>query len=96
VRVSFFDFSSTMTPALRQKMQLARKKKQAPAKASLLALGNPPLGNRSVALAKFAKMDAELHPLPEAAAQVRALGRFSLRRQARTTKTGCWGCVAKK
>jgi CHAT domain-containing protein len=57
-----------------REMQLTSKKNPAPAKASILALGNPALGNRSKELAKFAKMDAELQPLPEAAAQVRALG----------------------
>jgi CHAT domain-containing protein len=59
-----------------REMQLAGKKKQPPARASLLALGNPALGTRSKELAKFVKMDAELQPLPEAAAQVRALGRL--------------------
>jgi CHAT domain-containing protein/Tfp pilus assembly protein PilF len=57
-----------------REMQLTSKKKPSPAKASILALGNPALGNRSKELAKFVKMDAELQPLPEAAAQVRALG----------------------
>jgi CHAT domain-containing protein/Tfp pilus assembly protein PilF len=59
-----------------REMRLANKKKQAPAKASLLALGNPALGNRSKELVKFVKMDADLQPLPEAAAQVRAIGRL--------------------
>jgi CHAT domain-containing protein len=59
-----------------REMQLASKKEPAPAKASILALGNPALGTRSKALAKFAKMDAELQPLPEAATQVQALGRL--------------------
>jgi CHAT domain-containing protein len=59
-----------------REMQLASKKKQAPAKASILALGNPALGTRSKELAKFVKMDAELQPLPEAADQVRVLGRL--------------------
>jgi CHAT domain-containing protein len=59
-----------------REMQFVRKKKQTPAKASILALGNPALGNRSKELAKFVKMDAELQPLPEAAAQVRALERL--------------------
>jgi CHAT domain-containing protein len=59
-----------------REMQLASNKRRAPAKASILALGNPALGTRSKELAKFAKMDAELQPLPEAADQVRALGRL--------------------
>jgi CHAT domain-containing protein/Flp pilus assembly protein TadD len=59
-----------------KEMQLARNKNHTPAKASILALGNPALGTRSRELAKFVKMDAELQPLPEAAAQVRALGRL--------------------
>jgi CHAT domain-containing protein len=59
-----------------REMQHASKKRQATAKASLLALGNPALGDRSKELAKFVKMDAELQPLPEATAQVRALGRL--------------------
>jgi CHAT domain-containing protein len=59
-----------------REMHLAHKKKQTPAKASILALGNPALGTRSKELAKFVKMDAELQPLPEAAAQVRALERL--------------------
>jgi CHAT domain-containing protein len=59
-----------------REMQLARKKRQSPAKASILALGNPALGTRSKELAKFVKMDADLQSLPEAAAQVQALGRL--------------------
>jgi CHAT domain-containing protein len=59
-----------------REMRLASKKNQTPAKASLLALGNPALGTRSKELVKFVKMDAELQPLPEAAAQVRALGQL--------------------
>jgi CHAT domain-containing protein len=66
------------TPSLSvlREVRLAKKNKQAPAKASLLALGNPDLGNQSIETAKFVKMDIELHPLPEAATQVRALGRL--------------------
>jgi CHAT domain-containing protein/Tfp pilus assembly protein PilF len=59
-----------------REMRLTRKKKQTPAKASILALGNPALGNRSKELTRFVKMDAELQPLPEAADQVRALERL--------------------
>jgi CHAT domain-containing protein len=72
------DAAISYTPSLSvlREMQLVRKKKQSPAKASILALGNPALGTRSKELAKFAKMDAELQPLPEAAAQVRALERL--------------------
>jgi CHAT domain-containing protein len=69
------DAAISYTPSLSvlREMQLASKRKQAPAKSSLLALGNPALGNRSRELVKLVKMDAELQPLPEAAAQVRAL-----------------------
>jgi CHAT domain-containing protein/tetratricopeptide (TPR) repeat protein len=59
-----------------REMRLASKKNQPPAKASILALGNPALGTRSKEVAKFVKMDAELQPLPEAAAQVQALERL--------------------
>jgi CHAT domain-containing protein len=59
-----------------RELHLVREKNQSAVKASLLALGNPALGNRSVELAKFAKMGADLQPLPEAASQVRALGRL--------------------
>jgi CHAT domain-containing protein/TPR repeat protein len=59
-----------------REMRLARRNKQAPAKRSLLALGNPELGKQSIETARFVKMDVELQPLPEAAAQVRALGRL--------------------
>ncbi len=59
-----------------REMQLGRKKNQTPAKALLLALGNPDLGKQSIETAKFVKMDAELQPLPEAATQVRSLGRL--------------------
>jgi CHAT domain-containing protein/Tfp pilus assembly protein PilF len=59
-----------------REMRLASKKRQSPAKVSLLAFGNPALGTRSKELAKFVKMGAELQPLPEAAAQVRALERL--------------------
>jgi CHAT domain-containing protein len=59
-----------------REMRLVQKEKQELATASLLALGNPALGNRSKELAKFVKMDADLQPLPEAAGQVRALGRL--------------------
>jgi CHAT domain-containing protein/tetratricopeptide (TPR) repeat protein len=59
-----------------REMQMVSKEKQPLTKASILALGNPALGTRSKELAKFAKMDAKLQPLPEAATQVRALGRL--------------------
>jgi CHAT domain-containing protein/TPR repeat protein len=59
-----------------REMRLVRKNKQEPVKATLLALGNPALGERSRELTKFVKMDAELQPLPEAAAQVQALGQL--------------------
>ncbi len=72
------DAAISYTPSLSvlREMRLAGKKNQTPAKPSLLALGNPALGNRSKDLVKFVKMDTELQPLPEAAAQVRALGRL--------------------
>jgi CHAT domain-containing protein len=72
------DAAISYTPSLSvlREMRLASKKKQSPAKASILALGNPALGTRSKELVKFVKMDAELQPLPEAATQVRALGRL--------------------
>ncbi len=59
-----------------REMQLNRRNQLAPVKSSLLALGNPDLGTRSKELVKFVKMDAELQPLPEAAAQVQALRRL--------------------
>jgi CHAT domain-containing protein len=59
-----------------REMQLASKKRQSQAKASILALGNPDLGKQSIEKAKFVKMDIDLHPLPEAATQVRELGRL--------------------
>jgi CHAT domain-containing protein len=59
-----------------REMQEAGKKRQAPPRASLLALGNPALGKQSIEVAKFVKMDAELQPLPEAEAQVQTLGRL--------------------
>jgi CHAT domain-containing protein/TPR repeat protein len=72
------DAAVSYTPSLSvlREMQLASKKKQSPAKASILALGNPELGTRSKELVKVVKMDAELQPLPEASTQVRALGRL--------------------
>jgi CHAT domain-containing protein len=72
------DAAISYTPSLSvlREMRLARKRTQSPAKASLLALGNPALGTRSKQLVKFVKMDSELQPLPEAATQVRALGRL--------------------
>jgi CHAT domain-containing protein/TPR repeat protein len=72
------DAAISYTPSLSvlREMQLVSRKKQTSAMASILALGNPALGTRSKELARFAKMDAELQPLPEAAAQVRALGRL--------------------
>jgi CHAT domain-containing protein len=59
-----------------REMQLARKKKSSSTKPSILALGDPALGTQSREMAKLVKMDAELQPLPEAADQVRALGRL--------------------
>jgi CHAT domain-containing protein len=72
------DAAISYTPSLSVlwEMRLANRKRQSPTKASLLALGNPELGTRSKELVKFVKMDAELQPLPEAAAQVRALERL--------------------
>ena len=56
--------------------QLLRKTRQTPASASLLALGNPTLGKQSMELVKFALMDEELRPLPEAGKQVESLERL--------------------
>jgi CHAT domain-containing protein len=72
------DAAISYTPSLSvlREVQLASEKKQSPAKASILALGDPALGTRSKELVKIVKMDAELQPLPEAATQVRALGRL--------------------
>ncbi|HKX29544.1 MAG TPA: CHAT domain-containing protein, partial [Blastocatellia bacterium] len=56
--------------------RLARRKRAARAGARLLALGNPELGRESIERAKFSLMGEALDPLPEAAAQVEALGRL--------------------
>jgi CHAT domain-containing protein/Tfp pilus assembly protein PilF len=72
------DAAISYTPSLSvlREMRLASKKKQVQPRPSLLALGNPALGNRSRELAKFVMMDAELQPLPEAEVQVQTLGRL--------------------
>ncbi|HKX33440.1 MAG TPA: tetratricopeptide repeat protein [Blastocatellia bacterium] len=59
-----------------REMQSLPRKKDAPAGVSILALGNPELGGKSVELVKIAIMDANLQPLPEAAKQVEALGQL--------------------
>lgn len=63
-------------PSLSVLREMRHRAKKGRGALSLLALGNPALGNRSIELAKFAKMDTDLQPLPEAANQVRALGRL--------------------
>ena len=59
-------------PVLRE-IQKARNRKQPPGSTLLLALGNPSLGKETVRLVKQVFMDEELHPLPEAGRQARAL-----------------------
>src|SRR5262249_40059665 len=59
-----------------REMQLLRRRKQAPAPATLLAMGNPMLGNQSIEFVKFILRGEELPPLPEAEREVEALEQF--------------------
>jgi CHAT domain-containing protein len=59
--------------ALREMNKLRERKKDAASSPTLLAFGNPALGQQSIARAKPALMDEKLDPLPEAEQQVNAL-----------------------
>src|SRR5262249_3223417 len=56
-----------------REMQLLRRKKHAPARMSLLAMGNPTLADQSIESAKFLVRDGKFEPLPEAEQEVEAL-----------------------
>src|SRR5262249_10974623 len=59
-----------------REMRLVRKKRQAPAQKSLLAMGNPTLHHQSIESAKFLLRDGKFEPLPEAEQEVEALEQF--------------------
>lgn len=71
------DAAITYAPSLtvlREMME--RRNHPAPAKASLLALGNPALGREAIDRATLALRDEKLEPLPEAEEEVKALKRL--------------------
>ena len=59
--------------ALREMNKLRERKKDAASSPTLLAFGNPALGQQSISRAKSMLMDEKLEPLPEAEQQVNAL-----------------------
>jgi CHAT domain-containing protein/tetratricopeptide (TPR) repeat protein len=69
----------TYAPSLTvlREMRARRDRRQAEAAPStLLALGNPVIGKETVERARLSLRDGKLYPLPEAEAEVRALGRL--------------------
>jgi len=59
-----------------REMTKARRRGAETARMSLLALGNPALGEETMARAALALRDEKLDPLPEAEAEVKGLGRL--------------------
>ncbi len=73
------DAAITYTPSLTVLREMAKRRKNRGANsapATLLALGNPLLGQETVNRAALALRDERLDPLPEAEEEVRALGRL--------------------
>ena len=61
---------------LREMMARSDKRRAEAAPSTLLALGNPLIGKETVERARLSMRDEKLSPLPEAEAEVRALGRL--------------------
>jgi CHAT domain-containing protein len=61
---------------LREMRARSDKRRAEAAPSTLLALGNPLIGQETVQLARLTMRDEKLYPLPEAEAEVRALGRL--------------------
>jgi CHAT domain-containing protein len=73
------DAAIAYTPSLTVLREVTRRRKIEGAHASpatLLALGNPVLGNETVKRAELTLRDGKLDPLPEAEQEVKALGRL--------------------
>jgi len=73
------DAAIAYTPSLTALREMAKRRKNQgvnSASATLLALGNPLLGKETINRAELALRDERLDPLPEAEAEVRALGRL--------------------
>src|SRR5262245_30555292 len=61
---------------LREMRARSDKRRAESSSSTLLALGNPLIGQETVARARLSLRDEKLYPLPEAEAEVRALGRL--------------------
>jgi CHAT domain-containing protein len=61
---------------LREMRARSDRRRDGVATSTLLALGNPLIGQETVERARLSLRDGKLHPLPEAEAEVRALGRL--------------------
>ncbi len=70
------DAAISYAPSLTVLREMAKRQKPRAAAPTLLALGNPALGQETVASAALTLRDGTFDPLPEAEAEVRALGRL--------------------
>jgi CHAT domain-containing protein len=71
------DAGIAYTPSLTVLREMTKRRKtQDAGPASLLALGNPVVGNETLKRAALALRDGKLEPLPEAEQEVKALGRL--------------------
>ncbi|MGE0132547.1 MAG: CHAT domain-containing protein [Blastocatellales bacterium] len=71
------DHTISFAPSLTVLREMAKtRRKPADSQPTLLAFGNPALGQATVTRAKTVLMDEKFEPLPEAEAQVKTLGRL--------------------
>ena len=70
------DAALSYAPSLTVLREMAKRQKPRAAAPTLLALGNPALGQETMASATLTLRDGRLDPLPEAEAEVKALGRL--------------------
>jgi len=66
----------TYAPSLTVLREMTRRRKSDAGPATLLALGNPEVGNETLKRASLTLRDGKLEPLPEAEQEVKALGRL--------------------
>jgi CHAT domain-containing protein len=70
------DAALSYAPSLTVLREMAKRQKPRAAAPTLLALGNPALGQETIASAALTFRDGKLDPLPDAEAEVKALGRL--------------------
>ena len=70
------DAAITYAPSLTVLREMTKRRKSGAGPATLLALGNPEVGNETLKRAALTLRDGKLEPLPEAEQEVKALGRL--------------------